>query len=129
MSPSAGWLAGRREGAEEATWCPKDAPLASGVGLEADHASLSLDLFVPQLLYLPPPWGDCKNGPIESAFFSNYSVAACRIDCETRYLAENCNCRMVHMPGWQGRGGAGGGPKQACGGRNPPALPTRAGLL
>uniref|UniRef100_A0A8D0H920 Acid-sensing ion channel 3 n=1 Tax=Sphenodon punctatus TaxID=8508 RepID=A0A8D0H920_SPHPU len=24
---------------------------------------------------------------------------SCRIDCETRYLAENCNCRMVHMPG------------------------------
>nr|XP_023395100.1 acid-sensing ion channel 1 [Loxodonta africana] len=23
----------------------------------------------------------------------------CRIDCETRYLVENCNCRMVHMPG------------------------------
>uniref|UniRef100_A0ACB8FW12 Uncharacterized protein n=2 Tax=Sphaerodactylus townsendi TaxID=933632 RepID=A0ACB8FW12_9SAUR len=52
-----------------------------------------------RLLYLPPPWGDCKSGPIESAFFPNYSMAACRIDCETRYLAENCNCRMVHMPG------------------------------
>uniref|UniRef100_A0A8D2JH96 Acid-sensing ion channel 3 n=1 Tax=Varanus komodoensis TaxID=61221 RepID=A0A8D2JH96_VARKO len=52
-----------------------------------------------RLLYLPPPWGDCKAGPIESAFFANYSMAACRIDCETRYLAENCNCRMVHMPG------------------------------
>ncbi|KAL8164748.1 UNVERIFIED_CONTAM: Acid-sensing ion channel 1C [Gekko kuhli] len=52
-----------------------------------------------RLLYLPPPWGDCKSGPIESDFFPNYSMAACRIDCETRYLAENCNCRMVHMPG------------------------------
>ncbi|XP_015264107.1 PREDICTED: acid-sensing ion channel 3 [Gekko japonicus] len=51
------------------------------------------------LFYLPPPWGDCKSGPIESDFFPNYSMAACRIDCETRYLAENCNCRMVHMPG------------------------------
>ncbi|XP_064361609.1 acid-sensing ion channel 3 isoform X3 [Dromaius novaehollandiae] len=52
-----------------------------------------------QLVYLPPPWGDCKATPIESDFFTNYSITACRLDCETRYLAENCNCRMVHMPG------------------------------
>lgn len=32
-------------------------------------------------------------------FFHVYSVTACRIDCETRYIVENCNCRMVHMPG------------------------------
>ncbi|OXB55251.1 UNVERIFIED_CONTAM: hypothetical protein H355_012616, partial [Colinus virginianus] len=51
-----------------------------------------------QLVYLPPPWGDCKATPIESDFFTNYSLTACRLDCETRYLAENCNCRMVHMP-------------------------------
>nr|XP_043886111.1 acid-sensing ion channel 1C-like isoform X4 [Solea senegalensis] len=51
------------------------------------------------LQYLPPPWGDCKSTPIESEFFSTYSITACRIDCETRYLLENCNCRMVHMPG------------------------------
>lgn len=50
-------------------------------------------------MYLPPPWGDCKATPIESDFFTNYSLTACRLDCETRYLAENCNCRMVHMPG------------------------------
>uniref|UniRef100_A0A8B9T7Z9 Acid-sensing ion channel 3 n=1 Tax=Anas platyrhynchos TaxID=8839 RepID=A0A8B9T7Z9_ANAPL len=52
-----------------------------------------------RLVYLPPPWGDCKATPIESDFFTNYSITACRLDCETRYLAENCNCRMVHMPG------------------------------
>ncbi|XP_068789986.1 acid-sensing ion channel 1C-like isoform X3 [Struthio camelus] len=52
-----------------------------------------------RLVYLPPPWGDCKATPIESDFFANYSITACRLDCETRYLAENCNCRMVHMPG------------------------------
>ncbi|XP_028822465.1 acid-sensing ion channel 1C isoform X1 [Denticeps clupeoides] len=51
------------------------------------------------LQYLPPPWGDCKSTPIDSEFFSTYSITACRIDCETRYLIENCNCRMVHMPG------------------------------
>ncbi|OBS57380.1 hypothetical protein A6R68_11497 [Neotoma lepida] len=32
-------------------------------------------------------------------FFPVYSITACRIDCETRYIVENCNCRMVHMPG------------------------------
>ncbi|KAM3622461.1 uncharacterized protein V6R79_025446 [Siganus canaliculatus] len=52
-----------------------------------------------RLTYLPPPWGDCKATPMDSEFFSTYSITACRIDCETRYLVENCNCRMVHMPG------------------------------
>ncbi|XP_053914407.1 acid-sensing ion channel 3 isoform X2 [Cuculus canorus] len=52
-----------------------------------------------RLVYLPPPWGDCKATPPESEFFGAYSLPACRLDCETRYLAENCNCRMVHMPG------------------------------
>ncbi|XP_023671453.2 acid-sensing ion channel 1C isoform X2 [Paramormyrops kingsleyae] len=51
------------------------------------------------LQYLPPPWGDCKSTAMDSEFFSTYSITACRIDCETRYLVENCNCRMVHMPG------------------------------
>ncbi|XP_072537415.1 acid-sensing ion channel 1A [Salminus brasiliensis] len=52
-----------------------------------------------RLVYLPPPWGNCKVGPLDSDFFTAYSISACRIDCETRYLVENCNCRMVHMPG------------------------------
>ncbi|MCI4390259.1 hypothetical protein PGIGA_G00120600 [Pangasianodon gigas] len=52
-----------------------------------------------RLTYLPPPWGDCRSEPMDSDFFTTYSITACRIDCETRYLVENCNCRMVHMPG------------------------------
>ncbi|XP_051878547.1 acid-sensing ion channel 1-like isoform X2 [Pristis pectinata] len=52
-----------------------------------------------RILYLPPPWGDCRVTSLNSGFFSTYSITACRIDCETRYLVENCNCRMVHMPG------------------------------
>ncbi|XP_053312256.1 acid-sensing ion channel 1 [Spea bombifrons] len=52
-----------------------------------------------RLVYLPPPWGDCKSSAMDSEFFDTYSISACRIDCETRYLVENCNCRMVHMPG------------------------------
>lgn len=55
--------------------------------------------FMFQLQYLPPPWGDCRSTPMDSEYFSTYSITACRIDCETRYLLENCNCRMVHMPG------------------------------
>ena len=56
-------------------------------------------LSISQLTYLPPPWGDCKASAMDSDFFNTYSLTACRIDCETRYLVENCNCRMVHMPG------------------------------
>ncbi|XP_029448555.1 acid-sensing ion channel 1C-like [Rhinatrema bivittatum] len=52
-----------------------------------------------QLMYLPPPWGDCKSTDFDSEFFSTYSITACRIDCETRYVVQNCSCRMVHMPG------------------------------
>ncbi|KAJ8414270.1 hypothetical protein AAFF_G00051400 [Aldrovandia affinis] len=52
-----------------------------------------------RLTYLPPPWGECQSSGLESGFFQVYSVTACRIDCETRYIVENCNCRMVHMPG------------------------------
>ncbi|OBS79472.1 hypothetical protein A6R68_18077 [Neotoma lepida] len=52
-----------------------------------------------QLIYLPSPWGTCNAVTMDSDFFDSYSITACRIDCETRYLVENCNCRMVHMPG------------------------------
>uniref|UniRef100_A0AAY4CE39 Acid-sensing ion channel 2 n=1 Tax=Denticeps clupeoides TaxID=299321 RepID=A0AAY4CE39_9TELE len=52
-----------------------------------------------RLTYLPPPWGECVSTALTSGFFPVYSVTACRIDCETRYVVENCNCRMVHMPG------------------------------
>lgn len=64
----------------------------------------------PQLTYLPPPWGECEAKAL--GFFHVYSVTACRIDCETRYIVENCNCRMVHMPGREAAaaGAAGGAP-------------------
>ncbi|XP_076851881.1 acid-sensing ion channel 2 isoform X3 [Brachyhypopomus gauderio] len=52
-----------------------------------------------RLTYLPPPWGECVSQALDSGFFQVYSVTACRIDCETRYIVENCNCRMVYMPG------------------------------
>ncbi|XP_055047940.2 acid-sensing ion channel 2 isoform X1 [Misgurnus anguillicaudatus] len=52
-----------------------------------------------RLTYLPPPWGECVSRALESGLFEVYSVSACRIECETRYIVENCNCRMVYMPG------------------------------
>ena len=55
-------------------------------------------------------------------FFDSYSITACRIDCETRYLVENCNCRMVHMPGEALGPSARRGPP-------PPPLPMQASLL
>ncbi|XP_049657469.1 acid-sensing ion channel 2 isoform X1 [Accipiter gentilis] len=52
-----------------------------------------------RLTYLPPPWGECRSSDMGLDFFPVYSITACRIDCETRYIVENCNCKMVHMPG------------------------------
>ncbi|XP_071590565.1 acid-sensing ion channel 3 isoform X1 [Heliangelus exortis] len=52
-----------------------------------------------RLLYLPPPWGDCQASPGAAGSFPTYTIPGCRLDCESRYLTENCACRMVHMPG------------------------------
>ncbi|OCT57718.1 hypothetical protein XELAEV_18003176mg [Xenopus laevis] len=52
-----------------------------------------------ELVYLPRPWGDCRSDPLDSPYFKTYSITACRIDCESRYIFEKCKCRMVHMPG------------------------------
>ncbi|KAG8140033.1 hypothetical protein E2320_002760, partial [Naja naja] len=52
-----------------------------------------------KLTYLPPPWGECHSSDFGLEFFPVYSITACRISCETRYVVENCNCKMVHMPG------------------------------
>ncbi|KAM8946057.1 acid-sensing ion channel 2 isoform 1-T1 [Pelodytes ibericus] len=52
-----------------------------------------------RLTYLPYPWGACRFSEMGSDFYPVYSISACRIDCETRYIVENCNCKMVHMPG------------------------------
>ena len=31
--------------------------------------------------------------------FPKYSVSACRIACEAKFINESCGCKMVHMPG------------------------------
>lgn len=69
-----------------------------------------------QLTYLPPPWGECRSSEMGLDFFPVYSITACRIDCETRYIVENCNCKMVHMPG-------------QCAGRAGTIPTTQPGLL
>ncbi|CAO2600891.1 Acid-sensing ion channel 1 [Lemmus lemmus] len=46
--------------------------------------------------------GNWEDGSMGSVYYTSMRTStpiACRIDCETRYLVENCNCRMVHMPG------------------------------
>ncbi len=101
----------RSAGLRSRTWVPdvRFLPRAASGGLVNTHFKLivfsvvvvvfTLVLFIFQLLYLPAPWGSCKSTPPSSDYFNAYSISACRTDCETRYLVENCNCRMVHMPG------------------------------
>lgn len=58
-----------------------------------------------RIRYLPKPYGDCI--PVDSTFtqgfetyVNKYSVSACRQTCETKEVAEKCNCRMVHQPAY-----------------------------
>uniref|UniRef100_H0YYD3 Acid sensing ion channel subunit 2 n=1 Tax=Taeniopygia guttata TaxID=59729 RepID=H0YYD3_TAEGU len=85
----------RRPGPPGTGNCPS-APTPPSFGWIPFHFPLSRHFW---LTYLPPPWGECRSPELGLAFFPVYSVTACRIDCETRYIVENCNCRMVHMPG------------------------------
>ncbi|XP_072900743.1 acid-sensing ion channel 4-A-like [Hemitrygon akajei] len=54
-----------------------------------------------RLTYLPRPWGNCRSelqGSLVPGYL-NYSLAACRINCEKQAVLRECQCRMVHMPG------------------------------
>ena len=58
-----------------------------------------------RISYLPAPYGDCiptydvnETLPGFETYFKIYSVSACRLACETRFIAETCGCIMVHMP-------------------------------
>lgn len=78
-----------------------DQRATESVGTEWASSTRTDHVLLPvlQLTYLPPPWGECRSSEMGLDFFPVYSITACRIDCETRYIVENCNCRMVHMPG------------------------------
>nr|CAB3223586.1 acid-sensing ion channel 2 [Phallusia mammillata] len=54
-----------------------------------------------RITFLPEPWGNCVQDFDKSvhSHFKNYSISGCRITCETKFVFDNCNCRMVHMPG------------------------------
>nr|CAB3223602.1 acid-sensing ion channel 2 [Phallusia mammillata] len=54
-----------------------------------------------RITFLPDPWGKCIEGFDKSqhSHFKNYSISACRITCETKFIFDNCKCRMIHMPG------------------------------
>ncbi|XP_060543839.1 acid-sensing ion channel 4 isoform X2 [Pantherophis guttatus] len=55
-----------------------------------------------RLTYLPQPWGSCQAGLKEERTlpgYESYSIAACRLQCEKEAVVQNCQCRMVHMPG------------------------------
>ncbi|XP_074049466.1 acid-sensing ion channel 3 [Macrotis lagotis] len=67
-----------------------------------------------QLLFLPEPWGNCGSlpqnpdldmGPDLTPWDPSlgprtaYTLSGCRRDCEARFLARKCGCRMMYMPG------------------------------
>ncbi|XP_062861654.1 acid-sensing ion channel 4-A [Trichomycterus rosablanca] len=53
-----------------------------------------------RLTYLPQPWGNCRSSSDPSIpGYESYSISACRLHCETQLVLQECQCRMVHMPG------------------------------
>ncbi|XP_078662551.1 acid-sensing ion channel 2-like isoform X3 [Branchiostoma floridae x Branchiostoma belcheri] len=47
---------------------------------------------------LPAPYGNCQDEGSQK-YFPHYSLSACRIECETEYVINECGCRLVEMPG------------------------------
>ncbi|KAM9487257.1 acid-sensing ion channel 4-A [Clarias gariepinus] len=54
-----------------------------------------------RLTYLPQPWGNCRSSADRSSIpgYDSYSISACHLHCETQLVLQECQCRMVHMPG------------------------------
>ncbi|KAF5888377.1 acid-sensing ion channel 4-like isoform X2, partial [Clarias magur] len=53
-----------------------------------------------RLTYLPQPWGNCRSSADPSIpGYDSYSISACHLYCETQLVLQECQCRMVHMPG------------------------------
>ncbi|XP_078582100.1 acid-sensing ion channel 1C-like [Branchiostoma floridae x Branchiostoma japonicum] len=47
---------------------------------------------------LPAPYGNCQQKGNQE-HYSEYSLSACRIECETQHVIQECGCRLVEMPG------------------------------
>lgn len=56
------------------------------------------NIFLLQLKGLGYPYSKCEKEH-QTTFYSNYTVAACRIECETKLIYEECGCRLVESPG------------------------------
>jgi hypothetical protein len=51
-----------------------------------------------QITSLPLPYTTCEeDGNLQ--YFDHYSIQACRIECETDLVVEQCGCRLVEQPG------------------------------
>lgn len=50
---------------------------------------------------LEPPYGNCKKSQTLRLFGANvsYTVAKCRLECDTDRLVRECGCKEPHMPG------------------------------
>ena len=55
-----------------------------------------------QIKFLSEPYGKCisTDSPIPGfeIEFPKYSISACRITCEAKFINSYCGCKMVHMP-------------------------------
>ncbi|XP_066300402.1 acid-sensing ion channel 2-like isoform X4 [Branchiostoma lanceolatum] len=47
---------------------------------------------------LPAPYGNCQERGSQK-HYPEYSLSACRIECETEHVTQECGCRLVEMPG------------------------------
>ncbi|XP_063724130.1 acid-sensing ion channel 2-like isoform X2 [Symsagittifera roscoffensis] len=51
-----------------------------------------------QVTYLTKPWGECVKTFEKTINFTKYSDPACRIECETEHIVDECDCRLPFMP-------------------------------
>ena len=45
---------------------------------------------------LEPPWGHCSTKELD--YYVDYTVSACKVECETKDLVDRCGCRDAYMP-------------------------------
>ncbi|XP_074650928.1 bile acid-sensitive ion channel-like [Tubulanus polymorphus] len=47
---------------------------------------------------LVAPWGECRND-IKLENFDSYTVPACVLECQSRYVTQRCGCNPSYLPG------------------------------